>query len=159
MKRVAVLLKTVMCEFLKCDYNGYDRIISLLRRILTLICTPNLNGLTIKRVIDSMQSLEYIKQTCNFKLQMCISSMAFKRNNALQNCNHYAWCDDHCSDIGRPMTTVRGQCSKCTKPHLMRWLLLHYDNPYPSNSEFYDLSAATGLTRTQLRNWFSNRRR
>lgn len=42
---------------------------------------------------------------------------------------------------------------------LKTWLFEHVDAPYPSDDEKADLMDRTGLTLTQVNNWFSNARR
>jgi hypothetical protein len=42
---------------------------------------------------------------------------------------------------------------------LKKWLYSHMDIPYPTTAEKFALSNATGLTKTQISNWFSNARR
>lgn len=42
---------------------------------------------------------------------------------------------------------------------LKKWILEHIQNPYPTKEEKEDLSRATGLTTTQLNDWFTNYRR
>ncbi|RAH47234.1 uncharacterized protein BO95DRAFT_441370 [Aspergillus brunneoviolaceus CBS 621.78] len=42
---------------------------------------------------------------------------------------------------------------------LKEWLSQHQDHPYPSKEERRELLLRTGLTPTQLRNWFANTRR
>ncbi|GMH43892.1 hypothetical protein BSKO_11826 [Bryopsis sp. KO-2023] len=41
---------------------------------------------------------------------------------------------------------------------LREWLLQHFDKPYPTDQEKDMLSEATGLSRTQVSNWFINAR-
>ena len=41
---------------------------------------------------------------------------------------------------------------------LEAWLLEHVHNPYPTTAEKKQLSEATGLTPTQVKNWFINKR-
>ncbi|XP_049857119.1 homeobox protein Mohawk [Schistocerca gregaria] len=45
------------------------------------------------------------------------------------------------------------------KQQLKRWLLRRRDNPYPSREEKRALALQTGLTYTQICNWFANWRR
>eukprot|EP01027_Heterolobosea_sp_BB2_P015625 GEZU01022351.1.p1 GENE.GEZU01022351.1~~GEZU01022351.1.p1 ORF type:complete len:407 (-),score=121.40 GEZU01022351.1:1213-2433(-) len=44
------------------------------------------------------------------------------------------------------------------KKILQDWFLEHYDHPYPTEAEKSELSAATGLVKTQINNWFINTR-
>lgn len=39
---------------------------------------------------------------------------------------------------------------------LRQWMLDHFENPYPSEEVKEELCAATGLSLTQLNNWFIN---
>eukprot|EP00033_Pygsuia_biforma_P003977 GCRY01004356.1.p1 GENE.GCRY01004356.1~~GCRY01004356.1.p1 ORF type:complete len:711 (-),score=95.92 GCRY01004356.1:135-2267(-) len=43
--------------------------------------------------------------------------------------------------------------------YLMAWVLEHLDNPYPTKEEKAEMLKATGITPTQLSNWFTNCRR
>lgn len=42
---------------------------------------------------------------------------------------------------------------------MRQWLNAHIDHPYPTESEKSQLKAETGLTITQVSNWFTNARR
>lgn len=42
---------------------------------------------------------------------------------------------------------------------LNTWLILHLDQPYPTLQEKHDLMSATGLTMTQIDQYYSNKRR
>ncbi|KAJ4508807.1 hypothetical protein HRR83_007948 [Exophiala dermatitidis] len=45
-----------------------------------------------------------------------------------------------------------------TKP-LRQWFFRHIDNPFPSEEEKLELQQETGMTRTQVQDWFTNARR
>lgn len=46
----------------------------------------------------------------------------------------------------------------CPKLVLREWLFQHFDRPYPSDHDKKLLAAVTGMTRTQVSNWFINAR-
>eukprot|EP00762_Andalucia_godoyi_P008284 ANDGO_02955.mRNA.1 BEL1-like homeodomain protein 3 len=52
----------------------------------------------------------------------------------------------------------RGNLPKNATNVLKTWLFQHFLHPYPSEEEKRDLSQQTGLTMTQLNNWFINAR-
>jgi hypothetical protein len=52
----------------------------------------------------------------------------------------------------------RGNLPKNATNILKTWLFQHFLHPYPSEEEKRDLSGQTGLTMTQLNNWFINAR-
>lgn len=54
----------------------------------------------------------------------------------------------------RTSSRIRGQ----TKA-LRQWYFAHSDHPYPSEEDKQELTHETGLTRTQIQNWFINARR
>ena len=43
--------------------------------------------------------------------------------------------------------------------HLKRWWEEHESHPYPTKEEKQELASATGLTVTQVRNWYELKRR
>lgn len=55
--------------------------------------------------------------------------------------------------IGRP--NLRPEATAV----LLAWFSSHHGHPYPTSEENADLCKQTGLSKTQLKNWFSNKRR
>ncbi|PRP87661.1 hypothetical protein PROFUN_02361 [Planoprotostelium fungivorum] len=53
----------------------------------------------------------------------------------------------------------RGNLPEMITNALKRWIVEHWAHPYPSDEEKVNLCATTGLTLTQLNNWFTNSRR
>ncbi|KAL5598275.1 hypothetical protein FOBRF1_012068 [Fusarium oxysporum] len=62
---------------------------------------------------------------------------------------------------GPPMATpkVGAHLSRETQRILRQWFDAHSDNPYPDDGTKEALHRLTGLTKTQLTNWFANARR
>ncbi|KAI8871457.1 hypothetical protein GQ42DRAFT_106992, partial [Ramicandelaber brevisporus] len=52
----------------------------------------------------------------------------------------------------------RGNLPKFVVAILKKWLLEHVSHPYPSEDEKIDLANRTGLTLSQISNWFINAR-
>jgi hypothetical protein len=53
----------------------------------------------------------------------------------------------------------RDNLTEEAKAVMMGWINDHIANPYPTKEEKEDLSLRTGLTTTQISNWFTNARR
>lgn len=58
-----------------------------------------------------------------------------------------------------PVTKFRGHFPETATRRLKSWLFSHKSHPYPTEDEKSELSAATGLNRHQITNWFTNARR
>ncbi|ESO88342.1 hypothetical protein LOTGIDRAFT_60240, partial [Lottia gigantea] len=48
--------------------------------------------------------------------------------------------------------------SKSTIQKLEAWYTAHEEHPYPNNEVIEDLSNACGITYSQVRKWFANKR-
>jgi hypothetical protein len=57
------------------------------------------------------------------------------------------------------ITKSGGRFSKEVVRMLRNWLAAHKDRPYPTNEEMELLQQRTGLSKTQIANWFANARR
>ncbi|ELR23783.1 Homeobox domain containing protein [Acanthamoeba castellanii str. Neff] len=53
----------------------------------------------------------------------------------------------------------RDNLTQEVKEVMMAWINEHIANPYPTKEEKEELSLRTGLTTTQISNWFTNARR
>ncbi|XP_030384110.1 homeobox protein Mohawk [Scaptodrosophila lebanonensis] len=62
-------------------------------------------------------------------------------------------------DDGHPTRAAKRLFTPDIKRMLKDWLIRRRDNPYPSRDEKKHLAAETGLTYTQICNWFANWRR
>ncbi|KAI1214724.1 uncharacterized protein F4807DRAFT_7089 [Annulohypoxylon truncatum] len=59
-----------------------------------------------------------------------------------------------------PISKKRAHSRSVRKTHLLRsWFSSHLDRPYPSEEEKASLAQRSGLSRTQVADWFSNARR
>ena len=66
--------------------------------------------------------------------------------------------------VPAPMLPVSSNTNKLKLPDeatriLREWFLAHRENPYPGDAEKRTMMELTGLTRTQVNNWFSYARR
>ncbi len=64
---------------------------------------------------------------------------------------------DHYSE--EEMRKRKRKLDKDSTDVLTRWFLEHQDKPYPTPAQKNELVAQTGLTSTQVRNWFTNIRK
>ncbi|WBW72170.1 P-specific transcription factor Pi at silenced MAT3 locus [Schizosaccharomyces osmophilus] len=158
MKELISFLNNLLRKFVTINHERFGFILEQLKHAYGLLV--DVKHVPAKYILESFKILESIKHVCNVKihenvtrntLNFSLQAQLFKPN--VLNCIHIS------NASGRPLVTSRDTCADCIKAHLMRWLLLHVDNPYPTPSEYYQLCLETGLTRNQLRNWFSNRRR
>ncbi|PAA82267.1 hypothetical protein BOX15_Mlig033171g2 [Macrostomum lignano] len=53
---------------------------------------------------------------------------------------------------------MRQNFSSSQNDHLLRWFLQHRDRPYPGAEDTKALALATGLTYSQVKKWFANKR-
>ncbi|EPY49595.1 hypothetical protein SPOG_01481 [Schizosaccharomyces cryophilus OY26] len=158
MKELISFLNTLLRKFVTINYERFGFVLEQLKHAYGLLV--EVKHVPAKYILECFKILESIKHICNVKIRENVTRNALNFSLPVQvlkpnvlNCIHIS------NTSGRPLVTSRNTCPDCIKAYLMRWLLLHVDNPYPTPSEYYQLCLETGLTRNQLRNWFSNRRR